>query len=72
MANIAGHWWIILIIVLLVFGATRLPQLARGLGQSVNIFKREMKESKKESGTDSETDASTGTDSGSTSTTDQR
>ncbi|WP_293694261.1 twin-arginine translocase TatA/TatE family subunit [uncultured Agrococcus sp.] len=45
-ANVASHWWIILIIVLLVFGATRLPQLARGVGQSINILKKEVKSSK--------------------------
>lgn len=42
-ANLAGHWWIILLVVLLVFGATRLPQLARGVGQSINILKKEVK-----------------------------
>lgn len=42
-ANVASHWWIILLIVLLVFGATRLPQLARGVGQSINILKKEVK-----------------------------
>lgn len=41
--NVASHWWIILLIVLLVFGATRLPQLARGVGQSINILKKEVK-----------------------------
>lgn len=42
-ANLASHWWVILIIVLLIFGATRLPQLAKGVGESINIFKREVK-----------------------------
>ncbi|MBI4308222.1 MAG: twin-arginine translocase TatA/TatE family subunit [Chloroflexi bacterium] len=31
---------IILAVILLLFGATRLPQLARGLGKSVHEFKR--------------------------------
>jgi sec-independent protein translocase protein TatA len=31
---------IILIIVLLLFGAQKLPELARGLGKSVSEFKR--------------------------------
>lgn len=44
--NLAAHWWIILLIVLLVFGATRLPQLARGIGQSINILKKEVKTDK--------------------------
>ena len=36
------HMIIILGIVVLLFGATRLPALAKGLGQSINIFKKEM------------------------------
>lgn len=35
---------IILIIILLVFGASRLPELARSLGKAVNEFKKGMKE----------------------------
>jgi sec-independent protein translocase protein TatA len=31
---------IILVIVLLLFGAQKLPELARGLGKSVSEFKR--------------------------------
>ncbi len=31
---------IILLIVLVLFGAKRLPELARGLGQSLNEFKK--------------------------------
>ena len=42
-ANLASHWWVILIIVVLIFGATRLPMLAKGVGESINIFKREVK-----------------------------
>jgi sec-independent protein translocase protein TatA len=34
---------IILAVVVLLFGATRLPALARSLGQSRNAFKSEMK-----------------------------
>lgn len=42
--NLTGwHFLIILAIVLLIFGATRLPALARSLGQSANAFKAEMK-----------------------------
>ena len=35
---------IILIIVVLIFGANRLPQLAKGLGSSVKNFKEGMKD----------------------------
>ncbi|CAN5209813.1 hypothetical protein BH11ACT2_BH11ACT2_01430 [soil metagenome] len=42
-SGIASHWWIILIIVLLLFGAPKLPALARSMGQSMRIFRQEMK-----------------------------
>jgi sec-independent protein translocase protein TatA len=35
---------IILVIVLLLFGAQKLPELARGLGKSVSEFKRAQSE----------------------------
>ncbi|MGO3878386.1 MAG: twin-arginine translocase TatA/TatE family subunit [Agrococcus casei] len=67
--NLAAHWWIILLIVLLVFGATRLPQLAKGIGQSISILKKEVKTDDKDgSGADvvnSESDSTDSTDSSS-------
>lgn len=64
MGNLAAHWWIILLIVLLVFGATRLPQLARGIGQSINILKKEVKSDKQgDEGYDSADDATSSTSS---------
>ena len=39
---------ILLVIVLILFGAKRLPELARGLGQSVNEFKKAKEEFDKE------------------------
>lgn len=58
------HLWIILIIILLLFGAAKLPALAKSLGQSARVFKGEMK-AMKEDGTETTTDgadaASTGT-----------
>jgi sec-independent protein translocase protein TatA len=42
-ANLGAHWWVILIIVVLLFGAPKLPALARSLGQSMRIFKSEIK-----------------------------
>ncbi|NDK30398.1 Sec-independent protein translocase subunit TatA [Nesterenkonia haasae] len=42
--NIAGwQWLILLLILLLLFGATKLPRLARSLGESARIFKSEVK-----------------------------
>jgi len=38
------EWIIILFVVLLLFGAKRLPELAKGLGKSINEFKKASKE----------------------------
>ena len=45
-----GPWEIILIllVVLLLFGAKRLPELARGLGQGIKEFKGAMSDAKQE------------------------
>lgn len=37
------HALIILAVVVLLFGATKLPALAKSVGQSMKIFKNEMK-----------------------------
>lgn len=43
--NLTGwHALVVLAVILLVFGATRLPALARSVGQSVSILKREVAE----------------------------
>ena len=34
------EWLVILLIVLLLFGAKKLPQLARGVGKSMGEFKK--------------------------------
>jgi sec-independent protein translocase protein TatA len=44
-ANLTGwHALLILAVVLLLFGAPKIPALARSLGQSLRIFKTEIKE----------------------------
>jgi len=44
LSNLTGvHALIIIVVILLLFGATKLPVLARSLGQSMKIFKNEMK-----------------------------
>ena len=53
MANLGSHWWVILIIVVLLFGAPKLPALARSMGQSMRIFKNEIKTNKDDDGTES-------------------
>jgi sec-independent protein translocase protein TatA len=39
-----GEWVLILLVLLLLFGGTKLPALARGLGQSMKEFKKASKE----------------------------
>jgi sec-independent protein translocase protein TatA len=46
------HLLVILAIVLLLFGAPKLPGLARSLGQSMRIFRSEVKTMKDENGND--------------------
>jgi sec-independent protein translocase protein TatA len=41
------HLIIILVIILLLFGAPKLPGLARSVGQSMKIFRNEIKDPKK-------------------------
>lgn len=36
----AGEWVLVLLVVLVVFGATKLPQLGDGLGRAIKNFKR--------------------------------
>ncbi len=52
LGNLTGwHLLIIIAIVLLLFGAPKLPGLARSLGQSMRIFKSEVKQMKDENST---------------------
>ncbi len=43
--------WVVLAVVVLLFGATRLPALARSIGQSTKIFREEIKTEKPAAGT---------------------
>lgn len=58
MANLFSgpHLWIILIIILLLFGAAKLPALAKSLGQSARVFKGEMKAMKEDGASDAPAD----------------
>jgi sec-independent protein translocase protein TatA len=38
------HWIIVIAVFVLLFGAKKLPDAARSLGQSMRIFKSEVKE----------------------------
>jgi sec-independent protein translocase protein TatA len=39
---------LILLLVLLLFGAKRIPEIAAGLGKGIKVFKKEMREVQKE------------------------
>lgn len=39
-----SHWLLLILVVVLLFGAKRLPDSARALGRSLRIFKSEVKE----------------------------
>ena len=43
-----GEILVILFVILLLFGAKKLPELAKGLGKGVNEFKKAQNEIKKE------------------------
>lgn len=44
-----SHILLLLLVLVILFGAKRLPDSARSLGKSMRIFKGEMKEMKEES-----------------------
>lgn len=46
------HLLIILVVILLLFGAAKLPALAKSMGQSARVFKGEMKAMKSDDATD--------------------
>ena len=39
-----GHWLIVLAIIVLLFGAKKIPELANGLGKGIKTFKAEMED----------------------------
>ena len=53
------HLWILLIVILLLFGAAKLPALAKSMGQSARIFEGEMKAMKDDDKTAGAAEAST-------------
>ncbi|MEV5650816.1 Sec-independent protein translocase subunit TatA [Nocardia sp. NPDC052254] len=55
------HWLIIALVILLLFGAKRLPDAARGLGRSLRIFKSEMSEMQSDGSASSGSSAASGT-----------
>ena len=56
MAGLTGwHLLVLVLIILLLFGAAKLPALAKSMGQSARVFKGEMKAMKEEEGASSPT-----------------
>ncbi|MGP3536771.1 twin-arginine translocase TatA/TatE family subunit [Microbacterium sp. RD1] len=48
-ANFTGwHLLVVLAVILLLFGAAKLPALAKSMGQSARVFRGEIKEMKKD------------------------
>lgn len=56
-----AEWLVILAIVVLVFGAAKLPDLARNSGKALRIFKAETKELRKKDDEDGDEDSSADT-----------
>lgn len=53
LGNLTGmHLLVLLAVILLLFGAAKLPALAKSVGQSARVFRGEMKELKKEEAID--------------------
>lgn len=50
------HLLVIVLVALVLFAAPKLPQIARNLGESMRVFRSEVKQMKDESG-DTKTDA---------------
>ena len=36
------HWLIVLLVIVLLFGAKKIPELAKGLGSGIRTFKKEL------------------------------
>jgi sec-independent protein translocase protein TatA len=51
------HWAILAVVVILLFGAKKLPDAARSLGKSMRIFKSELREMQTALGSQNEASA---------------
>lgn len=38
------HFVVLIVVLIVVFGAAKLPDIAKSIGQSAKVFKKEMKE----------------------------
>ena len=48
------HWIVILVLLVLLFGADKLPNFASNLGRSLKVFKKEVKELRDDDSKDSQ------------------
>lgn len=49
LGNLRGwEWLIIALVILLLFGGKKIPELMRGIGKGINSFKQGLKEAKEE------------------------
>lgn len=46
----AWHIIVLVVVILIVFGSSRLPQVAESVGKSLKIFKRELKDLREDDG----------------------
>jgi sec-independent protein translocase protein TatA len=58
------EWLVILVIVLLLFGARRLPDLARSVGRSLRVFRSEVRDGHEGADDDASSRPSSGDDGG--------
>lgn len=42
-----GHWLVVLAVIVLLFGAKKIPELAKGIGKGIKDFKEAVKEEEK-------------------------
>ena len=55
MGRLGGHeWLIILLIVVLIFGASRIPEIGKALGKGIQEFKKAFKKGAEEEEEDKE------------------
>jgi sec-independent protein translocase protein TatA len=47
-----GEWLVVLLVILVLFGAKKIPDLAKGIGKGIKDFKKEMKEDDEEKPSD--------------------
>lgn len=49
LGNLKGSEWLIIgLVVLLLFGGKKIPELMRGIGKGINSFKQGLREAKEE------------------------